>query len=454
MSTTVFFSILRPILGSSCISTPDGYVLAHGESLISIPFQSTGEQQVGCVMRFGDRRISMWTAIVLVGLSLPFTANPVRGQRTDPDTGRVRILYIGDGWGPSPVPYFVSDPAFMVVSVPTSEFHVGQGTENYDIADMKKFVRLYMPRTFQQLLDSADVIIVSDANAKLMDRHHFDWMVRSVTGHGLGFIMVGGLESFGAPRGEPWTGVEDILPVILWISDWIYRPFKAKPAMDHPFTRSLPWATMPYFSGTNKVTLKQEATLLLKADEIPYPPLSFVDVGEGRSVSHSSDWTPGAGELVMRWEYYPDYTANIAYLAARCQIPDDPQLMHFLRTSFWATRSRLINVMDTMSFVEKFGANTHGIGLGLEDVRAMIKEAQELYVRHEYDQSRSRIVEIDERITELHEDAIKLKDRALFWVYIIEWAATTATGLVAGFLLWSLMVRKRLYREVRATRLT
>jgi len=47
-----------------------------------------------------------------------------------------------------------------------------------------------------------------------------------------------------------------------------------------------------------------------------------------------------------------------------------------------------------------------------------------------------------------------LKDRALLWVYIIGWLAVTATALVSSFLLWSIMVRRRLYREVQLTRLS
>jgi len=35
---------------------------------------------------------------------------------------------------------------------------------------------------------------------------------------------------------------------------------------------------------------------------------------------------------------------------------------------------------------------------------------------------------------------------------VIEWLAVTGTSMVCGFLLWLLMIRRRLYREVRTTR--
>jgi hypothetical protein len=55
-----------------------------------------------------------------------------------------------------------------------------------------------------------------------------------------------------------------------------------------------------------------------------------------------------------------------------------------------------------------------------------------------------------EKTTEL---ALDLKDQALMWVYIIEWLAVTATGSLTAVVVWTLMVRRRMYREVGATRL-
>jgi uncharacterized membrane protein len=385
---------------------------------------------------------------ILLLLAGPFPA----GARVDPASGRVRVLYMGDGWGPSPVPYFQTDPAFTIVSVPTSELHVGHGAMSLDLNAMKKFMRLYMPRTLQDLLDNQDLFILSDADSRLMNPAHFEWMIHTVEEQGFGLVMVGGLESFGAPRSLPWTPIEGILPVNFVPGGWVYRSFKVRPATDHAFTRSLPWHEIPLFHGTNRVSLKQAGVLLLTAAEVDQPPLSYMDVGTGRTVAHSSDWTPGAGADVMRWEYYRDYVANIAYLASGSIIPEDVRLMHLLRTSFWATRSRLRFVVDTISFVENFGASAQEIEVGMGEVRQMIKEAEGLYIGHEYEESRDLIGVIDDSIVDLHEETIKLKGRALVWIYLIEWTATTATGMLAGFLLWTLMVRRRLYREVSVTR--
>ena len=53
---------------------------------------------------------------------------------------------------------------------------------------------------------------------------------------------------------------------------------------------------------------------------------------------------------------------------------------------------------------------------------------------------------------EIEDRAIRLKERAFLWVYIIEWFVVTGTMLVVGYATWTLMIERRLYREVSVTR--
>ena len=48
--------------------------------------------------------------------------------------------------------------------------------------------------------------------------------------------------------------------------------------------------------------------------------------------------------------------------------------------------------------------------------------------------------------------AVKAKHSALFWLYVTEWLVITATLLIVGSILWSLMVRRKMYKEVHSTR--
>ncbi len=51
-------------------------------------------------------------------------------------------------------------------------------------------------------------------------------------------------------------------------------------------------------------------------------------------------------------------------------------------------------------------------------------------------------------------EAVRLKDEVLLWVYLVEWLAVSGTGTGCGFILWTLMVRRRSFKEVETTRLT
>jgi hypothetical protein len=396
-------------------------------------------------------------ARVLVAVVLSSLCAPGLAGRADPATGRVRILYVGDGWGPSPVPSLLSDPAFTLVSVPTSTLHADVAASGYGDTLMRKFVRLYMPRSYEAMLSENDLTILSDANLGFIGQNHLDWIRDSTTHEGFGLIMVGGVESFGAPKGLPWTPLEDMLPVDIsedMQGGYYYPSFKVEPATDHPFTRSLPWASMPFFHGMNRVKLKEGATLLLRAEGHPHPPLSYWDYGEGRSVAHAPDWTPASGGDVMRWEFYLDYVANICYLATGARIPEDAHFIHSLRTSFWSSRIRLTTITDTLGFAEIFGANTHPVEVRLGEARGIVSEAEALYMRQEYDAAKRKLGQLDETIIQLQRAAIALKDSALIWVHLIEWVVTASTLMIAGLLVWTLMVGRRLYREVGETRTT
>jgi hypothetical protein len=58
-----------------------------------------------------------------------------------------------------------------------------------------------------------------------------------------------------------------------------------------------------------------------------------------------------------------------------------------------------------------------------------------------------------EILDEASEKAYKLKDEALLWVYVTEWLVVASTGMICGFILWTVMVRRSLYREIDQTKL-
>jgi hypothetical protein len=164
------------------------------------------------------------------------------------------------------------------------------------------------------------------------------------------------------------------------------------------------------------------------------------------------DWGGNGVTDFYRWKYAPDFLAHIVYFPARLPIPEDMELDHVVRISLANYRERRLYVISVIEFSEKFGASTARLYDKLDEIDAD-KEVADLYFRRvELQEAREEIDVILGRIAELGEEAIRAKDRALMWIYIVEWCAVSGTSMVAGSILYALMIKRRLYKEVRVTR--
>jgi hypothetical protein len=79
-------------------------------------------------------------------------------------------------------------------------------------------------------------------------------------------------------------------------------------------------------------------------------------------------------------------------------------------------------------------------------------EATPLYLDLRLQEALETFERVDEMVKDVEVLAIEVKNRALFWVYVVEWLAVTGTSMITGFILWTIMVRRRLYRMVKTTR--
>jgi hypothetical protein len=112
-----------------------------------------------------------------------------------------------------------------------------------------------------------------------------------------------------------------------------------------------------------------------------------------------------------------------------------------------------IGLISTIEFITRFGANTVPVEQIIARVDESIVELGEMYLDLKFEECRQLAEEL---ISELHEAsdlAIDLKNQALLWIYVAEWLAMTGTLMISGFVVWTLMVRRRLYREMGRTRL-
>ena len=88
----------------------------------------------------------------------------------------------------------------------------------------------------------------------------------------------------------------------------------------------------------------------------------------------------------------------------------------------------------------------------IADLEATVADAQRSYLDQKFGDVEMMMGDAFEGIKEVEEAAMQLKDRALFWVYMIEWLVVLGACMATGSIVFALMVRRRLYREVRVTR--
>ena len=384
-------------------------------------------------------------------LILVISISPHAGARKDPDTGRIRVLYIGDHGSGSPSPIMAAEP-LISLRVAIAYFHLFGN-------DRKRLNRLYFPRTYAGLVQY-DSIIVSDAPVNAFDDKHHAWFKDAVIENGSGFVMIGGNGGFGGRPELPWTPtpVQDILPVWCVDGGWgggrveIMQP-------DHEFIMSLPlerrWDWMENYDG-NEVVLKQEAELLAEII-IPHrgehrPFWATWDIGEGRCFANIGDWTYAAGTVFLRWPYYGDFAVNLMMYLSKNPIPSDLETLHRARTMYVGYRSTRAYLFSVMEFAEKLGANTDPVAEIIGKAGEKHSESTVAYIEFDFTTALTHLEAAIQDLNSAVERAMQLKDQAMVWIYLIEWATISATFAIGGFVLWTLMIKRRLYREVEQTR--
>jgi hypothetical protein len=153
------------------------------------------------------------------------------------------------------------------------------------------------------------------------------------------------------------------------------------------------------------------------------------------------------------WRYFVDFVLNHIYFVADVPVPEDPELAHGVRAllgSYIEQKSLTISFID---FISKFGANTAPLERKLGELEKRKKEADVLYLESDYEGSKEAIAAVMEEFVEIESESVRIRRRALMWIYLTEWIAVSGTSMFAGFIIWTLMVKRRLYKEVITTRL-
>jgi hypothetical protein len=351
------------------------------------------------------------------------------------------------------------------------------------VADLRRSLRQYFPRSYERLVEF-EYIMFSEIEVLYLEPKQTMWLYDSIYKEGLGAMNDRSVMSMASSIGGAWADsiLSDAFPndadAVVGLQGWCYnRPVRyvintnpGVPPIYSPYRglEGTEFAFMP--SGAQIcVTIPREGAVVTTyqigdfklGDPGSLPDPRFTTPGW---VPHSMYWRYGnsttwthSDRLTEYWNsvynpYGPDMIlAEILFSTGR-RLPEDVVLVHNLRSRFWEYASSRSITMSFLEFIDLFGADTAPISSKMGEAYDKTREAEGLYLEQEYGQALSRIEEALREMEGLREEALRLRDRALVWIYLIEWFAVSGVFLVGGLALWALMIRRRLYREVSVTR--
>jgi uncharacterized membrane protein len=377
--------------------------------------------------------------------------------RASLETGRVRVLLIGDIEITSV--YLVDDPFFEVSLVPA----LSQGGYGFSNELIQRAIRLYMPRTYVDLVEKYDVISLNYATAWHFELAMTQQLADGVRDGGLGLFLTGGGISF-----HDWymTTLGEVLPVEMEAQA---SPGRFSPPArlrilkpEHPLMASLPWSRIgqhgTFFTSTLVNPRLGSETL---ADLVPtghhsYTNPCFVwwDMGQGRSFTMTGILKPSVSMEFFQWEFYPDWSSNLHLFLADQDIPPDIFILHEIRLRLGNCHNLRGMLISFYDFISRMGGSTMRLDHEMGEVDEKLKIIGSAYLAYDFDESLKLVNQLTQDLGEAMDLAVRAKNEALFWIYMIEWLIVTATILAAGTLVWSIMIRRHLYSEVRTTRLT
>jgi len=404
--------------------------------------------------------------VLSLGLLLMIFSISASLAKTDPATGHIRIICIGESYVPETrLPVLLrADPRIRYQPIPANWYEstfqsVGGGKE-----DALKFIRQYMPRTYDRLVQSNDVLLLSDFEVDIITEQQFVWMERSIREAGLGlgkYEMNYDTTYFATFDRFLSSAIYKAVPADLKSGANLPKPLEGIYAVDIPSLGGPhPMLDLPEMrkynilgSGTYGYEIPRRGSTVI-ARFIPNDQDAMIiwEYGEGRSLT----CLPGLDKIkagaIADWPYIVDFWINQMWYLADLEIPEDVQLVHRLRSDSLTYVNERSMATAVIEFVEKFGAPTDKLYDRLDEVDGIKRESDSLYMEQRFEDSLAKLEEAYEELGSLAKESVEVKDRALFWIYMVEWLAVSGTCVLTGVIVWTLMVRRRLYHEVDITR--
>lgn len=380
--------------------------------------------------------------------------------RIDRATLRIRVLYLGDASWPANqrvVQWMMAEPKLLTFVVPCDTYFI-------PLPVARRMTRLYLPRTYNDLNSSNDVVVLHDLPPSIIGNRVLGYMQTAVEKDGIGLGLIsymfwGG--GAGTNNVQIWKTLEfyKIFPADIEMNDipatrgrTYWSVVRKEPILDLPGIEKQPMQVLGNHGGDLAPRSGSVVHAVWRGRNTPV--MVTGSYGSGPTLQLGQGWHNPPMHVFNNYRYMPDLIYNQLYFLAEVSPPDDLELAHRVRELFVDYRVRKTITISTIEFVDRFGARLDSVEDQLADLDLSIEEAEQSYLLGEWDFAAEVLEDAIGTFPEIEKDLEELRNQAMLWIYISEWVAVTVTFMVCGSVLWALMVRRRLYSDVAATRLS
>lgn len=322
--------------------------------------------------------------------------------------------------------------------------------------DKRKLDRVYYPRTGELLEETYDIMIFTDARIQHFTSRQFHDLDHAFREAGMASVMV-------------------FLGSFLW--DWVWEPSilgEVAPISGHENAR---------YDGFRVEFNRQRDPVFLSflvygIENVVGNAVAEMQVKQGATVWGTirpqnqpwmASWKPGGGDPGLQWSllqfyldgwwdednnpYALDVATNVIFHSLELDLISDIPARREARRLFTEFQLQKSAILSMMEWAESFGADTLVLSDRFRELEDEMEDAVADYAGQDYASTISFLEALRKTVSEISEEAVRLKDEALFWVHVVEWLVVTSSLIVSGVLVWSLMVRQSMYREAKTTRL-
>ena len=320
--------------------------------------------------------------------------------------------------------------------------------------DKRKLDRVYYPRTRDLLVDGYDLMVFHSARIE-----HF--IPRQIHDLDQAFREEGMVAMLGLSLAWDTAWVPTILSDLVPVSEhegFRFQDYTVDLAMERD-----PVLT-PFLSlGIEKVVGTQITIMTVRQGAVVWGNM------RPQGFPWLVSWRPGGTKAGMQWvvahifdswwseennQYSLDVSTNMILYSLGEPLINDIHARREARRLFANLQTQKSIILSMMEWAESFGAKVTSLNARLTDLEGDIDAATFHYLEQNYPETISSLESVSRMSREISNDAVCLKDEALFWIYLIEWLTVASTTMVCCAVVWILMVRRRLYREAGLSRLS